>query len=275
LVTSLSSASSSAHQIAHSDKVKGLARLGLAGHGAVYVLLGVLALALAFGGRHQETDQKGAFEELASNSAGWVLLLVIAIGLAAYALWRLAEAAFGVTGVDDGDGAKERLKSAARGLAYGALAVSAFIVVVNGKSTNQSKRQQTWTAKVMQHDGGRWLVGLVGVVVVVVGVVLVVRGAKTKFEKHFPMASMSPAARKATAFLGLVGSIARGIVVGMVGVLLITAAVQFDPKDARGVDGALRTLRDTPVGPWLLVAVALGLIMFGLFGFCEARWRKL
>jgi len=73
----------------------------------------------------------------------------------------------------------------------------------------------------------------------------------------------------------LVGSIARGIVVGMVGVLLITAAVQFDPKKARGIDGALRTLRDTPVGPWLLAVVALGLVMFGVFGFCEARWRRL
>lgn len=266
---------SSAQRIKSSSKLRGLARLGLASHGAVYVLLGVLALVLAFDGRQKETDQKGAFQELAENDAGWVLLLIIAIGLAAYALWRLIEAAFGVSGVDDGDGAKERLKSAARGVAYGALAFSAFTVVINGKSTSQSKRQQTWTAKVMQHDGGRWLIGLAGVVVVIVGVVLAVRGAKTKFEKHFPMSSMSPQAQRTTTVTGLVGTIARGVVVGMVGVLFVTAAVQFDPKKARGIDGALRTLRDTPVGPWLLAVVALGLIMFGLFGFCEARWRKL
>jgi hypothetical protein len=265
----------SAHHIAQNTKMRGRARLGLASHGALYVLLGVLALVLAFGGRRKETDQKGAFEELAENSAGWVLLLIIAIGLAAYALWRLAEAAFGVSGVDDGDGAKQRLISAARGIGYGALAVSAFTIVVNGKSANQSKRQETWTAKVMEHDGGRWLVGLAGVVVVVIGGVLAVRGAMTKFEKHSPMRSMSPAAQKTTTVTGLVGSIARGVVLAMVGVLLITAAVQFDPKKARGIDGALRTLRDTPVGPWLLALVAVGLVLFGVFGFCEARWRKL
>jgi hypothetical protein len=96
-----------------------------------------------------------------------------------------------------------------------------------------------------------------------------------KFLKHFPMSSMSPGARKATELLGLLGTIARGVVIVMVGILLVTAAVRYDPKKARGLDGALRALRDTSLGPWLLVVVALGLVMFGLFGFCEARWRKL
>jgi hypothetical protein len=275
-MTALSSAGSSTQRVAHNDKIRGLARLGLAGHGALYVLLGVLALVLAFGGRKGETDQKGAFEKLASNSVGWVLLLIIAIGLTAYGLWQLVQAAVGVSGVEDGHSGKERFKSAARGVVYSALAVSAFTVVVNGKSSsNQSKRQQEWTATLMKQTGGRWLVGLLGLVVAIVGVVLVVRGAKKTFEKYFPMSSMSPAARKLTETLGLAGSIARGVIVGMVGVLFLTAAIQFDPKKARGVDGALRALRDNPVGPWLLGAVAIGLIMFGLFGFCEARWRKL
>jgi hypothetical protein len=105
--------------------------------------------------------------------------------------------------------------------------------------------------------------------------VLVVRGAKTKFDEDFPLGSMSRPARKVTRTTGLVGTIARGIVVGMVGVLFLIAAVQFDPQKARGVDGALRQIRDAPVGPYLLALVAIGLVMFGLFGFCEARWRKL
>ncbi|HZZ98241.1 MAG TPA: DUF1206 domain-containing protein [Jatrophihabitantaceae bacterium] len=275
-MTALSSAGSSAQRVAHNDKIRGVARLGLAGHGALYVLLGVLALVLAFGARKGETDQKGAFEKLAANTAGWVLLLVIAIGLTAYGLWQLSQAALGVSGVEDGHAAKERLKCAAPGVVYCALALSAFTVVVNGRSSSsQSKQQQEWTATVMKQTGGRWLVGLIGIVVAIVGIVLIVRAAKKSFEKYFPMASMSPTARRLTETLGLVGSIARGVIVGMVGVLFLTAAIQFDPKKARGVDGALRALRDNPVGPWLLGAVALGLIMFGLFGFCEARWRKL
>ncbi len=259
----------SAHRVAHSSKFRVLARVGMAGHGAIYLLVGVLALALAFGDRSKETDQSGALHTLARTTGGEVLLLVIAVGLAAYALWQLIHGVFG------DDEAKQRWANAARGIGYGALSVSAFAVVVSGHSTSQSKSQQTWTARIMQHTGGRWAIGLAGVVVVVVGAVLFYRGAKRKFEKHFELGRMSTAARKATVFFGVVGSCARAIVVAMIGVLLTTAAVQFDPKQARGVDGALRALRDTPLGPWLLAAVALGLVLFGVFGFCEARWREL
>ncbi len=111
-------------------------------------------------------------------------------------------------------------------------------------------------------------------VVVVIGAVLVREGVTKKFEKYFKLGEMSPGARKATEFLGTVGTTARGIVFAITGVLVVIAAVQFDPKKARGIDGALLALRDTAFGPVLLVIVALGLIMFGLFGFCEARWRR-
>jgi hypothetical protein len=266
-----SSARISAHKAARSDKLRAMARVGLAGRGVLYVLLGVLALVLAFSGRKKETDQRGAFEELAANPAGWILVLVIAIALAAYAVWRLAEAVLGGVGDDD---VKTRLASAGRGVVYGALAASACSVLVNGNSSSQRKQQQEWTAKVMRQTDGRWLVGIVGVVVAVIGVVLVVRGARTKFNEDFPFGSMPTWARKTTRFSGLVGMIARGIVVIMVGVLFLVAAIQFDPQKARGVDGALRQIRDAPIGPYLLALVAIGLVLFGLFGFCEARWRK-
>jgi hypothetical protein len=118
------------------------------------------------------------------------------------------------------------------------------------------------------------LIGLIGVVVAVVGVDLVYEGFTRKFEKYFKLGEMSAGARKVTEFLGTVGTAARGIVFGVAGVLVVVAAVQFDPKKARGIDGALRALRDTPAGPWLLVVVAAGVVMFGLFGLCEARWRR-
>jgi hypothetical protein len=269
-----SSARRTAHRAARSDKLRATARAGLAGRGVLYLLLGVLALVLAMSGRKKETDQRGAFEQLAANPAGWVLVLVIAIALASYALWRLAQAILGSSGSEGGKDAKERAASVVRAVIYGALSVSAFTVLAKGGSSSQRKQQQEWTATVMKQTGGRWLVGLAGVIVIVVGVVLVVQGIKTKFDEDFPLASMSTPARRFTRVTGLVGTVARGIVVGMVGVLFLVAAVQFDPNKARGVDGALRQIRDAPVGPYLLALVAIGLVMFGLFGFCEARWRK-
>ena len=126
----------------------------------------------------------------------------------------------------------------------------------------------------MRDSAGRWLVGLIGLVIAVVGAVLIYQGVKKKFEKDFKLGEMSPGARKVTEFLGTVGTASRGIVFAVAGVLVVIAAVQFDPQKARGIDGALLALRDTPLGPVLLVAVALGLVMFGLFGLCEARWRR-
>ncbi len=262
----------SVRQAADSDKMDKLARLGLSARGVVYLLIGVLAVLLALGHKNSETDQRGAIQQLANQSGGVVLVLVLAIGLAAYALWRFSEAAFGVAG--EGQKKGPRVQSLVRGLIYTFLAVSAFTILVTGRDSSQAKDQQSLTARAMQHTAGRWLVGLVGVVVVIAGVVLVYEGATRKFEKYFKLGEMSPGARKATEILGTVGTAARGVVFAVAGVLIVVGAVQFDPAKARGIDGALRALRDTSFGPWLLFVVAIGLVMFGLFGLCEARWRR-
>jgi len=249
-----------------------LARLGLVSRGVIYLVIGVLAVLLAFGKKSGETDQRGAVQQLSQQTGGFVLVLVIAIGLACYALWRLSEAAFGVA--VDGNGAGPRLQSLVRGLVYASLAVSAFTILVQGHQKSQAAQQQSYTARFMHDSAGRWLIGLLGVVVVVVGGVLVYQGVTRKFEKYFKLGEMSPGARRITEVLGVVGTVARGVVFAVAGVLVVVAAVKYEPSKARGIDGALRALRDTPLGPWLLVAVAVGLIMFGLFGLCEARWRR-
>jgi hypothetical protein len=269
---SAASATANARQAANSSGMDRLARLGLVSRGVIYLVIGVLAVLLAFGNKGGETDQRGAIQELSRQTGGFVLVLIVAVGLVCYALWRLSEAAFGVAG--EGNKAGPRAQSLIRGLVYAFLAVSAFTILVQGRQKSQAKQQQSYTARFMHYPAGRWAVGLLGVVIVVVGGVLVYEGLSRKFEKYFKLGEMSAGARKTTEFLGTVGTAARGLVFGVAGVLLVVAAVQFDPKKARGIDGALRTLRDTPFGPWLLLAVALGLVMFGLFGLCEARWRR-
>jgi type IV secretory pathway VirB2 component (pilin) len=86
---------------------------------------------------------------------------------------------------------------------------------------------------------------------------------------------MSQSQHKIVEFLGVFGTIARGVVIGLVGVFLVVAAITADPKKARGIDGALKQLQQMTAGPFLLALVAIGLVAFGLFGFAEARWRKL
>ncbi len=156
---------------------------------------------------------------------------------------------------------------------YGSLAVTTFSVI-NGAKRSQSGQEQDWTAKVMSHPGGRWAVGLAGPVIVVVGVVLVMDGVKRKFVKYLRTDQMSPRTRRVVVRLGVIGTVARGLVFALAGALVIDAAVRYQPSKAGGLDTALKTLRDQPFGVFALIVAALGLIIFGVYGLCEARWRK-
>jgi hypothetical protein len=261
-----------ARKASRSDLLEGGARLGLAARGTIYLLMGLLALGLARGTSQSETDQRGALRAVASHSGGKVLLVVLAVGFAGYALWRFSEAAFGVVG--DGNGAGPRLKSAARGIVYAVFAVTTVSLLTGGGSGSQGQQQQDLTARVMGHSGGRWLVGLAGVVVLVIGATMVYEGATKKFEKYLRMSDMSARTRSAVEKLGMVGTIARGVVIGLAGLLVIDAARTIRPDKARGVDGALRTLAAQGHGKVLLVVVALGLVCFGVYGYAEARWHR-
>jgi type IV secretory pathway VirB2 component (pilin) len=263
--------SARARRAADSRPAQVLARAGLAARGVIYVLIGWVAILVALGKTTQQADQRGALQLLSGKPYGLVTLWLLCIGFAAYALWRLSEAAFGVT--VDGHGAGPRLKSLARAVVYGSLAVTTFSVI-NGAKRSQSGQQQDWTAKVMSHPGGRWAVGIAGAVIVVVGVILVFDGVKRKFVKYLRTAEMSPGTRRVVVRLGMIGTVARGLVFALTGALVIDAAVTYQAAKAGGLDTALKTLRDQPFGVFALIIAAVGLIVFGAYGLCEARWRK-
>jgi hypothetical protein len=245
-----------------------LARAGLTARAVVYLLMGWLAILLALGSRGH-VDQRGAVTELLSRPFGTGLVIAMAVGFAAYALWRLSEAVFGVTGERDSAGG--RLKSAARGIAYAALTVTALSVLSGARGT-QAGQQGRIAADVMQRTGGRWLVGAVGVVIVVVGLTMVHEGWSKKFLQYF--GSVPARMRRAVIDLGRSGTIARGLVFAVTGVLVVVAAVDAQPAKAGGVDEAMRTLLGQPFGTALVVLLGAGLVLFGVYGLAEARWRR-
>jgi Domain of Unknown Function (DUF1206) len=248
-----------------------LARAGLTARGVIYILVGWVALLVALGQSSREADQQGALQLLAGKSYGLVSLWLLDIGFAAYALWRLSEAAFGVTGEPPGAG--PRLKSLARAVIYAGLAYLTF-TVISGTERSQSRRQQDMTATAMQHSAGRWLVGLAGLIIVICGLVLVVEGARRKFMKYLRTAQMSARMRRVVELFGMTGTIARGLVFTLAGVLVIDAAITHKASESGGIDKALLTLRNQPFGEFLMMLAALGLVIFGVYGLCEARWRK-
>ncbi len=251
-----------------------VARCGLVARGVLYVLVGVLALRVAFGEGGQEADRTGALQELTRQPLGGFLVWAVGIGLVCMMLWRLSEAVFGAAGPDGGKAGK-RLASAARTVFY---AVAAFSVLsfAAGAGGQRSSDQQSRdvTAKVMELPGGPWWVGLAGAAIAVGGVVIAVRAALRKFRKHLKTERMSDGVRKAVDFLGVTGGVARGAVFAAAGGFAVYAAVRFDPAEAKGVDDTLRAFAQTPAGPWLLVLVAAGLMLFGLFSWAMAVWRR-
>jgi hypothetical protein len=200
--------------------------------------------------------------------------LTVILGFVGYGLWQASEAVWGHrTERDDRKRTASRVESAVKAVIYLLLAVVAFRVVTGSSSGGQGGEQVT--AKLLQLPGGQILVGVAGVVIVATAVLLAWRGLRTKFEEHLDLSELGPGARSAVIGLGKVGYIARGIVFALVGILVVAAAVTFDPDKARGMDAALRQVATRPYGPWLLSLMALGLMCFGAYSLAESRYRRL
>jgi succinate dehydrogenase/fumarate reductase cytochrome b subunit len=270
--TGTARASGAARRASDSPAARALARAGLTARGVLYILIGWIAILVALGQTSRQADQQGAFQLLAGKPYGLISLWLLAIGFAGYSLWRLSEAAFGVTG--DGNGAGPRLKSLARGLIYAGFSFLTFKVISGAQGGSQTKKQQDLTATVMHHAGGRWLIAIVGLIIVICGLVLIFEGIRAKFMKYLQLSRVSRRTRRVVKWLGVTGTAARGAVFALAGVLVIEAAVTYQASKAGGIDKALLTLRDQPFGEFLLFLAAFGLVIFGVYGLCEARWRK-
>jgi hypothetical protein len=250
-----------------------LAKAGLIARGVMYVLIGVIAIQVAVNGSHQQADRTGAVHLVAQSGFGSVILWLLVIGFAGMTLWRLSEAAWGSPDAD-GRKASKRLANLARAVFYAVVTFGILKYALGvGQPGSSDSQSQDLTAAAMKYQGGQVIVALAGVVVVAAGLYVIYRAYKLKFLKHLRMGSASPRTRKVVTRLGQFGGIARGAVFATIGVFLVIAAKDASPRQAKGVDSALRALAHTPLGPWLLVIVAIGLMMFGAYSWCEARWR--
>lgn len=246
------------------------ARLGLVARGFVYLFMGLIGLSIAFGNR-EPVDQKSALSDLLSLPLGIVVVSACGLGFLGYAVWRFSEALGGA--VVDGDSPKARATSFARGVIYLLLAFTAFSVVL-GSRTTQGSQQRGMVAWALALPGGQVLVGVIGVVVAGIGLGLAVEGARGKFLNYLDRSDMTPRRRRRVRVFGTVGSILRGCVVVYIGVILIVTAVANDPSQATGMDGAFQLLARAPYEWPQLVLLSSGLLVFGIYGLMEARYRR-
>ncbi|HEX3978361.1 MAG TPA: DUF1206 domain-containing protein [Solirubrobacteraceae bacterium] len=248
-----------------------LARMGLVARGLVYGVIGILAFKLAVGAGGKTTSQSGAFQTIAREPFGEVLLIALAIGLAAYAIWRLIEGVAGSRPDDDG-ALKRRVSAIGSAIAYAALCVTAVKIIAGAHTSSGSPKPAA--AGVLGWPGGPVIVAVAGLVVVGVGAYQGYKGIARTFLEDARTDRMGQGTQTTFTALGVVGHVARAVTFLLIGYGLIKAAFDYSARSAVGLDGALQKLAHTAAGPLLLGIVALGFIAFALYSIVDARYHR-
>lgn len=261
------SARKGAQHVGNSDVVEKGARLGYAMSGLIHLLIGWIALKIAwgFGSGSGSADKTGALETVAGGTTGPFLLWLAIAGFLMLALWQVSQA---VTGGPGGE-TLDRLKAAGLAVLYLVFAWSAF-KVVSGAGGSDEQKTDSLTGTLMSSPGGRVLVGIVGLAIIAVAGYHVWNG----WTKHFLEGlEGNPATWVVTS--GRAGYIAKGVALGVAGLLFVGAALSARASEAGGLDASLKEMRDRPFGPYLLTLVAVGIAGYGVYSFARARHAKL
>lgn len=254
-----------------STPFRSLARVGYAVNGLLHLLIGLIAVGVATGTSGAKADQSGALGQLAATPGGVFVLWTVVIGLVALGLWQVVQA-FLVPARDPKRKWAHRVIELGKGIAYLAIAGTAFTFAL-GAGSDAAQGTQDFTAGLLAAPGGVLLVVLVGLLVLVIGGFFVYRGAARKFTEAITV----PTGPVGTAIvgLGIFGYVAKGIALGVVGILFLVAAFTASAAKATGLDGALKALVALPFGPGILIIVGVGLIAFGVYSFARARYARL
>jgi hypothetical protein len=269
----------SAHRAKNNKVLQGLGRAGMVCYGLVHVIVAYLAARVAFGDTGQQADQKGAVQEVGSGTFGAVVLWVLAVGLIAYGLWQAMQAAIGYQWVTKKSRrTRRRVGAVVKAVIGVALGIYAWRLVSGsgsgGSGGSGDQQQQEFTAKLLSLPAGQVLVGIVAAIVIGVAIGQVRKGMKKSFLDDLDMHDLPRGTQQWVRRLGVFGYIAKGVVIGIVGVLLAIAAFQHNSREAGGLDRALKTLAAQPFGTAALVVVAIGLAAFGVYCFAAARAHK-
>lgn len=252
-----------------------LARLGYASKAIIYAIVGSLAIAAAAGRGGRVTDTSGALRVMLGSPAGRIMLLILAVGLCGYALWRALDA------IRDPDrhgtsfkGLITRIGNGVRAVIYGALGIEA-LRLFQGMGGSKPGEAQMWTARIMEVPMGAWLVGIGGLIVAVYGVSEIIAAFRGGYSETLDLSPVAPHLRKAAETISRFGIGARGVIITVLGVFLVRAALQRDPSEAQGTRDSMLQIADVANGIWILGFVGAGLIAYAVDQALHARYRKI
>lgn len=246
-----------------------LMRLGYGGRGLVYLAVAGISLwSLYRGGQAQDTSS--ALGWLENSWGGGAALFLILLGMLAYAVWRVVDAVWDLE--DYGSEAKgivARLGMVVTGIIHLGIGVLAFSLLFGSGSEGEGSSIPRYVGTVMAWPGGRWLIGLVALLILGAGAYYLRQGWRNDYRKHLR-------ANHFTARWNSVlkaGVMAQGVVIGVIGLLFLFAAWRANPQEAGGVGEAFSWLSEQAYGRLLVIGVCLGLVGFAIFCFVNAAYR--
>jgi hypothetical protein len=238
-----------------------LARLGYVAKGVVYAAIGFLALREVLGVGGRTTDPSGVIHSVGTQHFGG-------------AMWKVVQ---GIADPDgkgsDAHGLVRRVAYVGSGILYGVLAYTAAQSIFGAEDTSEDAAAAS--AMAIQPPLGPILVGLVGMIVVGVGLYQLYAAYEAKFRDDLKLGQMSESEERWVVYAGRFGTAARAVAIGVAGAFLVLAAYQSDPSETRGLGAALETVQHQPLGPYMLGAIAFGLLVYGAFMFAVARYRRI
>lgn len=262
------------NQATGSRVVECIARMGYPVNGILHLLIAYLIVRIAVGGGG-EADQTGALATLAAQRGGNLSLWVVAFGLFALAAWRLAETVLGLHPGECTDAdtrhspITNRLKAFGLALVYCALAVTAIQFAL-GAHRRGSEQARGLSARLMQSDGGKAVLVVIGLVITAIGAYFAYKGASRKFLDDLTV----PGGRLITV-LGVSGHVAEGVVLSAAGLSMIAASYLSEPARATGLDGAVKALGEAQFGKTVLIVAAIGFAAYGLYSFALTRYARM
>ena len=263
--------SEAAHATYNSSGLRLLARIGYIASGILHALIGLLAIAVARGASGAEADQSGALAQVAQTPGGVFVLWVLVIGLAALGLWLVVSAFLSRSG-DKKKRVSHFVNNFAKGAVYIVLSLTALVFALGG-TTSSSSSTSDLSTRIMSSPGGVFAIAAIGLAIFGVGVYFLVKGIGRKFKKDITVPR--GVAGKAVIALGIFGYVAKGIALGVVGILFLIAAATANPAKADGLDSGLKTLATLPFGSTILIVVGVGLIAYGAYCVVRARFAHL
>ncbi len=259
--------------------VKRFAKIGLVAKGIVYCIIGILAFMAAFNlgkNSEQEADKQGVFQAILEQPFGQILLGLVAIGLLFFAFWRIIQALKDTENKgNDLKGIGKRIGFLFSGIIYGALAVVAARLVLGSSGGQGGDSRQTLAKTLLEQPYGKWLAGAVALGIIGTGLYQIYRGWSGKYRKQVQSAGLKHETEALMIRAGKFGYMARGIVWIIIGYLFMKAAMHSNPQEAGGTGSAFSFLQDSAYGSFLLGAVAIGLVCYGVFMFMRAKYQPI